>query len=74
MPDQVNAQITDAVTQTNTKVIAEAPAHAMAMAYQMLAHAVGQSMQNATMTQQNLQTIAAATTAKSVELIAKIGT
>jgi poly-gamma-glutamate capsule biosynthesis protein CapA/YwtB (metallophosphatase superfamily) len=73
MPDQVNPQITDAITQTNTKVLAEAPAQAMAMAYQMLAQAVGHSMQNATMTQQNVQTIASAATAKAVELITKIG-
>ena len=34
----VNAQITDAVTQTNVKVIGDAPAMAMGTIYQSLAH------------------------------------
>ncbi|MCA9702000.1 MAG: RebB family R body protein, partial [Myxococcales bacterium] len=38
------------------------------------AHAIGHSIQNGTAGAQNLQTIAAATTAKSVEMIARIGT
>ncbi|MCR4377663.1 MAG: RebB family R body protein, partial [Rhodospirillales bacterium] len=42
MVDQtsVNAQITDAVTQTNVKVVAEAPAQSMAMVYQTMAHSI----------------------------------
>ena len=44
----VNAQITDAVTQTNVKVIGEAPAEAVGVATQALAHAVGLAMENAT--------------------------
>lgn len=71
MPVQVNEQITDAITQTNTKVVAEAPAQSMAMVYQMFAHAVGTSMQNLTVAQQNMQTIASAATAKLVEMITK---
>jgi len=34
----VNSQITDAVTQTNVKVVAEAPAMAMGSIYQTMAH------------------------------------
>ena len=37
----VNAQITDAVTQSNVGVLADAPAVAMANAYQVFAQVVG---------------------------------
>lgn len=37
----VNDQITDAVTQTNVKVIGEAPAMAMGNIYQTAAHSTG---------------------------------
>lgn len=53
----VNDQITDAVTQTNVKVLAESPAMAMSMVYQSMAQAVSLSMQNATIAQQNMATI-----------------
>ncbi|ETW95683.1 MAG: hypothetical protein ETSY1_29580, partial [Candidatus Entotheonella factor] len=43
----VNSQITDAVTQTNVKVLAEAPSVSMAAVYQMLGQSVGLTMQNA---------------------------
>ena len=38
-PTAVNDHITDAVTQTNVKVIGEAPAMAMGTIYQSMAHA-----------------------------------
>ena len=42
MPNSnVNEQVTDAVTQTNVKVVAEAPAQAMAAFYQVIAAANG---------------------------------
>jgi hypothetical protein len=53
----VNEQITDAVTQTNVKTLAESPAMAMSMVYQSMAQAVSLSMQNATIAQQNMATI-----------------
>ena len=43
----VNAQITDAVTQNNVKVLAEAPAQAMALVYQTAAHSISLAMENA---------------------------
>ena len=73
MPEVVNPQVTDTITQVDTQVIAEAPAHSMALAYQVLAHSVGHSMQNGANGRQIIQTIAAATAAKSLELIARIG-
>lgn len=69
MPEQVNPQITDAITQTNVKVLAEAPAEAMGVVYQVLGQTISLTMQNGASTQQNMQTVAAAATAKAVEMI-----
>lgn len=55
MADQVNSQITDAVTQVNTKVLGEAPAQSMAMVYQTMAHSLSLSMQNAVAAQSSMQ-------------------
>jgi hypothetical protein len=66
---KVNPQITDAITQTNVKVLAEAPAQALAMVYQVLSQVVGLTMQNGASAQQNMQTVASAATAKAVEVI-----
>lgn len=43
----LNAQITDAVTQANLLVAGLAPAHAAGMQLQSLAHSIGLSFQNA---------------------------
>lgn len=43
----VNPQITDAVTQTNTKVVGQAPAQAIAQVFQSIAHATGLMVENA---------------------------
>lgn len=52
----VNAQITDAVTQSNVKVVAEAPAMALGNVYQTAAHSTGIMFENAvnTQNQQNI--------------------
>ncbi len=55
MADTVQAQITDAVTQTNVKVVGESTAGALGVASQALAHAMGLSMENATQTQGGMQ-------------------
>ena len=54
----VNSQITDAVTQSNVKVLGEAPAMAMGTIYQTMAQSVGLSMQNAVSAQQQMNGIA----------------
>jgi hypothetical protein len=54
-PTLVNGHITDAVTQANVKVLADAPAEALAMVYQTLGQTVGLGMQNATAAQQLLR-------------------
>ena len=51
-PTSVNDQITDAVTQSNVKVVGEAPAIAMSTIYQAMAHATGILFENAVAAQQ----------------------
>ncbi|WP_028535197.1 RebB family R body protein [Paludibacterium yongneupense] len=69
----VNAQITDAVTQTNVKVVAEAPAQSIASLYQVASHSAGLSLQNAVQSQQALNQISNAVVSKAVALIMSIG-
>lgn len=61
----VNEQIIDAITTTNVKVIAEAPAVAVAMTYQAASQAQSVSMQNLVTVQNAMQqvNIAAVSTA-----------
>ncbi|PTL83717.1 RebB family R body protein [Vitiosangium sp. GDMCC 1.1324] len=49
---EMNAQVTDAVTQANLEVAGSAPAHAAGQNYQSLAHSLGLSFQNAVAAQQ----------------------
>ena len=59
-PTTVNDQITDAVTQANVKVLAEAPAMAMGSMFQTMAHSTGILFQNAVSAQQQQNTLAQA--------------
>ncbi|MCI2243335.1 RebB family R body protein [Xanthomonas sp. PPL568] len=59
-PTAVNDQITDAVTQSNVKVVGEAPALAMASIYQSMAHSTGILFGNAVSAQQQQNTLAQA--------------
>ena len=68
-PTPVNGQVTDAVTQTNVKVVGEAPAEAMATVYQTMAHSISLSMQNAVAQQQQMNAISTATTAQAVNAL-----
>lgn len=70
----VNSQITDAVTQSNVKVLGEAPAVAMGTIYQTMAQAVGLGMQNAVSAQQQMNVLAQAATTQGVNLIYSIPT
>jgi len=65
----VNSQVTDAVTQTNVKVLGEAPAQSMALVYQSLAHSISLAMQNAQQAQGGLQQIGNAVTSSAVTMI-----
>ena len=68
----VNSQITDAVTQTNVKVLGEAPAQAMALVYQTMAHSISLAMQNAMQAQGGLQQIGNAVTSTAVRMILEV--
>jgi len=65
----VNSQITDAVTQTNVKVLGEAPAQSMGIVYQSMAHSISLSMQNAQQAQGGLQQIGNAIVSSGVTMI-----
>jgi Killing trait len=62
----VNPQITDAVTQANVKVLADAPAMAMGAIYQSIAHSVGILLENAVTAQQQQSIIAQAAATQGV--------
>lgn len=73
MSETVNSQITDAVTQSNVKVVAEAPAMAMGTVYQTLAHTIGLSMENAVNQQQQSNVLSQAVTTQCVQTILNTG-
>ncbi len=68
-PVKVNEQITDAVTQSNVKVLGESPAQAMGSLYQIAAQANGIAMQNAVSNQNNLKQLNASIVAKAFSII-----
>ncbi len=71
---QVNPQITDAVTQTNVKVVADGPAVATNNLYQATANALALAAQNATSLQQNGATVLQAATVMGVTTLYGIDT
>ncbi|HYB57312.1 MAG TPA: RebB family R body protein [Alphaproteobacteria bacterium] len=70
----VNGQITDAVTQANVKVLADAPAMALGAIYQSLSHSTGILYENATSAQQQLGIAAQAATNQGVIQIYSVDT
>lgn len=70
--ESVNPQITDAVTQTNVKVVGEAPAQATASLYQVVSHATGLSIQNAVHSQQAMNQLSSAIVSKACQLIMNV--
>jgi len=68
-PTAVNDQITDAVTQSNVKVLADAPAMAMGSLYQQVAQSAGIAAQNAVAHQQSANQVAVAVTARCVNAL-----
>ena len=59
-PQTVNPQVVDAVTLTNTSVLAIAPAQSMGLVYQTMAQSTSLAMQNAVTSQNGMQQINAA--------------
>jgi len=74
IPTPVNGQITDAVTQTNVKVMADGPAMAMGTIYQSVAHSTGILYENATSSQQQLAIAGQAATNQGVIQVYSVDT
>lgn len=73
-PTAVNNQITDAVTQSNVKVLGDAPAIALASLYQATAQALANAAHNATAAQQQSYVTAQAATVMGVATLYRIDT
>ncbi|WP_199153892.1 RebB family R body protein [Chromobacterium sp. ASV23] len=73
-PTAVNDQITDAVTQSNVKVLAEAPAMAMGSIYQTMVHSTGIMFQNAVSAQQQQTMLSQAVAGMGVTQIYNVDT
>lgn len=69
----VNEQITDSVTQVNTKVVGETPAMAMGNLLMSTSQALGNSAHNATAAQQQAQITMQAATVQGVNSLMSIG-
>ena len=73
-PTSVNSQITDSVTQVNTKVLGDAPAVAMGNLFQATAQALSNAAHNATTSQQQSNITAQAATTQGVATLFAIDT
>ena len=62
----VNEQITDAVTQSNVKVVAESPAMALSNVYQSAAHYTGIMFENAVNAQNQQNILGQAATTQGI--------
>lgn len=69
----VNEQITDSVTQVNTKVVGETPAMAMGNLLMATSQALGNAAHNATAAQQQAQITMQAATVQGVNSLMSIG-
>ena len=70
----VQEQITDAVTQTNVKVVAEAPAMAMGSLYQTMSHSTGLMFENSVNSQNQQNMISQAATTQGIMQIYSLDT
>jgi killing trait domain-containing protein len=74
VPSIVNPQVTDAVTQSNVKILGDAPGMAMGMLYQATAQALSNAAHNGTAANQNANTILQATTTQGIALLYGVDT
>jgi len=74
MSQTVNQQITDAVTQSNVKVVGEAPAMALGNVYQSAAHSTGLMFENAVNAQSQQNILAQTATTQGVMQIYSMDT
>lgn len=73
-PTSVNDQITDAVTQANTTVLADTPDAAIGALYQSTAQALATAAHNATVAQQQVYAAAQSATTQGVATLYGIDT
>jgi Killing trait len=73
-PTTVNPQITDAVTQTDTKVVGDAPAVAMGNLFVATSQALSNAAHNATTAQQQTYVTAQAATTQGVATLLSLDT
>lgn len=73
-PTAVNSQITDSVTQANTKVLGDAPAIAMGNLFVATSQALANAAHNATTSQQQANLTAQAATTLGVTTLYSIDT
>lgn len=69
MSSSVNSKIMDSVMQTSAAVVGDAPAIAVGMLYQSMAHATGLALANATSNQQNLNQLNTSIIAQAIATI-----
>ncbi|WP_419870405.1 RebB family R body protein [Chryseobacterium sp. CT-SW4] len=74
MAQTVNPQVTDAVTQSNVKVVAEAPAVALGNVYQTAAHSTGIMFENAVNAQNQQNILGQAATNQGIMQIYSVDT
>ena len=68
-PTTVNPQVTDSVTQANTKVLGDAPAMAIGTIYQSLAQSTAILYENSVYAQQQANVAAQAATTLGVSIL-----
>ena len=73
-PTAVNSQITDSVSQVNTKVLGDAPAVAMGNLFVATSQALGNAAHNATNNQQQSYVTMQATTTQGVSTLLGVDT
>ncbi len=73
-PTLVNGQVTDSVTQVNTKVLGESPALALSNLYQATGQALSNAAHNATSSQQQANITAQAATVSGIGTLYAIDT
>jgi hypothetical protein len=73
-PTEIDPQITDSITQVNTKVLADSPAIALGNLYQATAQALGNAAHNATNAQQQSYVTAQAATTMGVSTLYSLDT
>ncbi|MEE9453008.1 MAG: RebB family R body protein [Paracoccaceae bacterium] len=71
---EVNAGILEAVTSTNVKVVAEAPAMAMGTLYQTLAHSTGILLENSVTGSRNADMVGLAAANQGIMQIYSVDT